>query len=204
MKETMDRATAAAWIDRFLSRAKVMREIQSGKAQFCRSADLWHTLAVLVLGALITFLGFTGTDRLSEIVDTSPAVSTVEYRPAATTTPNSITTTVAPVANPSPKLKWKPIFDFAFNIVALLLFVTSLLNLVFRWKEDHQALFQGVKRLTQYMHWLDEIKLRLDDEVDCWVAKEVRLKYQVIVEQLPPNSEKDYVEAKARLERKAV
>lgn len=200
MKANIDKDVVIAWIDRFYHRAEVMREIQSGKAEKSRKADLRHTLATVVIGAVLTFVGFSGTERLSGLFGkgTGCVVHLVEGLTGKTF--QASTSEAAQACSMSGT--GMSFIDIFFNTTVLALFLASLLNLIYRWKEEHQALFQGVKRLTQYMHWLDEIKLRLDDSVEAWITKEVRMKYQIIVEQLPPNDERDFREAKARLKEK--
>lgn len=210
MKPKISKTLVEAWIDRFHHRAEVMREILSGSAERSRKMDRKHTLAVVVVGAFLTFIAFSGTERLSDagvrLWARLPYTASlpVTGAPSAIThaDPGKLPVTGAPsaITHADPgKLGW---FEFFFNLSALSLFVLSIVNLIYRWKEEHQEMFQGVKRLTQYMHWLDELRLRLEDEVDAWVAKEVRMKYQIIVEQLPPSNEADYIAAKLRLKRK--
>lgn len=194
MKSKISKTQVEAWIGRFHHRAEVMREILSGIAERNRKMDRKHTLAVVLFGAFLTFIAFSGTERLSDA-----GIRLWAQLPFTASLPPI--ETAAPIAHTDlGKLGW---FEFFFNISALSLFVLSIVNLIYRWKEEHQEMFQGVKRLTQYMHWLDELQLRLEEDVDAWVAKEVRMKYQIIVEQLPPSNEADYLEAKLRLKRKA-
>lgn len=90
----------------------------------------------------------------------------------------------------------KAAFDFWFNLSVLLLFVASLLNLIFRWKERYTAHFAGVVRLRQFIGWLDEMALLDSCTVDPGKLKHIRHRYESIVEALPPNSDGDYIRAK--------
>jgi len=79
-----------------------------------------------------------------------------------------------------------------FSLAALLLFITSLLNLIYRWKEEYVQSFQAVVRLSTYINWLDELVFfgLGPDNIDSLLA--IRDRYQCIVEDLPPNADKDY------------
>jgi hypothetical protein len=93
------------------------------------------------------------------------------------------------------KLRW----DFWLNAAVEALFVISILNLIYRWKEDSTAHFQGVVRLTEYVNWLDELILLGTVNYEVALVKDIRSRYQSIVEMLPPNDDKDYERAKKKL-----
>jgi uncharacterized protein len=201
---------AKTCISEFRHRAVVVREIQSGLAQSKRRWDISHTILVVVLGAAITFLGFMGPDR---ILDSWPSVVASPATPSGTTTVSAVSVAPPPPVNAAPAAaasvsltnnSTKKTFDLLFNICTLGLFITSLLNLIYRWKEEHSAHFQGVVKLTQYLHWLDELELNATGSFSPHTLREIRLKYQVIAEQLLPNSNSDYLAAKKRLLKKKV
>lgn len=195
-------------ISTYRRRAIVVREIHSGIAESKRKWDLRHTVSTVALGAAITFFGFMGPDR---IFDSLPNQTKAEVNQISTD-PKALSSSVDVLAEKSSSLQistgtkatgsvgnTKILFDLGFNIATLLLFVTSLLNLIFRWKEDHTAHFQGVVKLTQFVNWLDEVETCLGTDAECSLLREIRLRYQVIVEQLPPNNRADYLAAKGRL-----
>lgn len=93
----------------------------------------------------------------------------------------------------------KATFDFWFNVSVLLLFVASLLNLIFRWKERYNAHFGGVVKLRQFIGWLDEMTLLGNSLIHADRLKQIRHRYESIVDLLPPNSDGDYVRAKQRI-----
>jgi uncharacterized protein len=96
-------------------------------------------------------------------------------------------------------LRRKAIFDFYFNLTVLALFIASLLNLIFRWKERYVNHFQGVVKLNQYIGWLDELALVGPESTDLEQVRAIRTRYQSIVEVLPPNSDSDYHRAKRKM-----
>lgn len=203
-------------IGTYRHRAIVVREIHSGIAQKRKSWDLGHSLVTVALGAIITFIGFMGPDRLWDIWKTQApqevSQQTIDQNGTATSTPtlkqNQKDSSTQNASNggiekrKSEDEKTKKIFDFVFNAATLSLFIASLLNLIFRWKEDHYSHFQGVVKLTQFLNWLDELECTLQSENESFVIKEIRLNYRVIVEQLPPNDRKEYLSAKKRLAEK--
>jgi uncharacterized protein len=168
----LPKRTVLAYIARYRRKATVVRQIHSDKAETKRGRDLVYTILTLVFGAITTFIGFTGPDRLFDIL----AISKSEA---------------------SQRL----IFDFVFNLAVLCLFITTLLNLVFRWKEEHTAHFQSVVYLTQYLNWLDELELMCTANVPQIQVLEIRSRYQGIVEKLPPNNRNDYILATQRLKK---
>lgn len=172
-------------------RAQVVREIHSGTAEKKRTWDLAHTILTVVLGAAITFFGFMGTDKIWESISNTSGSPTITQGPETSSVDKNKSSNLVPSK--------KNNFDLWFNVAALGLFIISLLNLVFRWKEEHILHFQGVVKLTQFSNWLNEKEMSISDEVDLSVMREIRLTYQVIVEQLPPNNRKDYLSAKKRL-----
>jgi hypothetical protein len=174
------------YVARYRHKADVLKLIHSNKAESARRWDVRHTLAIIVLGALITFFGFMGPDRIMESLHPAPVPS------AAPSTGG------ADVPNRSQSdLTNKRLLDLGFNVAVLLLFVTSLLNLIYRWKEKQTEHFAGVVKLTQFINWLDEVTLLGTHPIDFARVKQIRTRYQRIVDALPPNDEKDYKRAKA-------
>lgn len=175
--------TVLEYIEKYRHKGIVVRQIHSDKAEFKRKGDFWYTILILIFGAITTFLGFTGSSRLFEIY---AAVKEIFLQKPLITSAISKASEVI-------------IFDTLFNFFVLALFVISLLNLVFRWKEEHAEHFQSVVKLTQFLNWLDEVQLLHDKSSDSKIIHEIRSRYQGIVEQLPPNNRKDYKRAKKRL-----
>lgn len=154
----------------------------------------------MLLTGLITFLGFIGTDRILDALSTTG----LGVSAAPTAVASSVASANAvppPVANPTTinPLARKSTFDFFFNLSVLLLFVASLLNLIFRWKERYTAHFSGVVKLRQFIGWLDELALLQSSSIDAGKLKHIRHKYESIVELLPPNSDEDYLKAKKNM-----
>lgn len=192
------------YIEKYRHKATVLKLIHSDKAESKRKWDLRYTVATIVLGALITFLGFMGPDRIFEMIFWSSDASSHSSKQVLAAMPSGTSAASQPSASASTpgvgtisnSKKW---FDFFFNSLVLLLFVTSLLNLIYRWKEEHTAHFQSVVRLTKFINWLDELKLLGIGPADVHSLKEIRGRYQSIVEFIPPNDDKDYEVAKTKL-----
>lgn len=152
-----------------------------------------------MLTGLITFLGFIGTDRILDALGTTGSA----IHASATASSAASANVLSPQANNQvavTPLARKATFDFWFNLGVLLLFVASLLNLIFRWKERYTSHFSGVVRLRQFIGWLDELALLESSSIDAGKLKHIRHQYESIVELLPPNSDRDYVLAKKSME----
>lgn len=223
------------YIERYRNKATVVRQIHSNIAESKRKWDIRHTLTTIILGAVFTFTGFMGTDRIFDTVFLNGTANSSssgdegskgpigppaglsstksmdeKYRsgPSDLSPKNEISSVATNAARNSSSIisdrstSSKKVFDLIFNGVALLLFIVSILNLIYRWKEDHTAHFQGVVKLTVYINWLDELKLIGVPTSDVFMLKKIRGRYQTIVESLPPNDEKDYLHAKQSLTKK--
>jgi uncharacterized protein len=181
------------YIARYRHKASLLARIHSRLANKNSYWDLGHTCAIVLLTGLITFLGFIGTDRILEAIGTAtPAAHVAAPASAASaelTASARISSEISPLAR-------KAKFDFWFNVGVLLLFVASLLNLIFRWKERYTAHFGGVVKLRQFIGWLDEMSLLGTASIDAGKLKHIRHQYESIVELLPPNSDRDYARAK--------
>jgi hypothetical protein len=156
-------------------------------------------VAIIVLTAMLTFVGFIGTGRIVEAF--LPILQTPETSQASTpiapaaaesaSSPSALTTAKREKRAADIKLT----VDMIFNFFVLIVFAASLLNLIYRWKERSTGHSQGVARLTQYVCWLDELALLGADKLDLEKIKAIRTQYQSIVEQLPPNQDEDYKKA---------
>ncbi|KWA86087.1 hypothetical protein WL29_11985 [Burkholderia ubonensis] len=171
-----------------------------------RKWDFRYTLLTILLGAVIAFLGFMGPDKIMAalyIREVAAGVKADAPASSAKQLAQSQTSAGAEVegrhdgdgAAAQEKLRW----DFWLNAAVEALFVISILNLIYRWKEDSTAHFQGVVRLTQYINWLDELTFLGTVDHDVALVKDIRSRYQGIVEMLPPNDDKDYKRAKETL-----
>lgn len=186
------------YIARYRHKASVLTRIHSALANRNNFFDLGHTCAIVLLTGMITFLGFIGTDR---ILDAIGGDRSLVQLPTHASAPASASSTTVTSATPSQILSIarRASFDFYFNVGVLLLFVASLLNLIFRWKERYTAHFQGVVKLKQFVGWLDEIALLGASAVEVGKLKHIRHRYESIVELLPPNSDSDYARAKEKM-----
>lgn len=194
------------YIDKYRNKATVVRQIHSNIAESNRKWDIRHTLTTIILGAIITFTGFMGTDRIFDTLFANDLPYNAEGTSPAhlNHSPDNIKIINGEIKQPLTTIKdssnyRKKIFDLVFNGAVLMLFITSVLNLIYRWKEDHTVHFQGVVRLTTYINWLDELKLVGVATADINLLKKIRGRYQSIVEALPPNDERDFLKAKRSL-----
>ncbi|MBN5031085.1 nucleotidyltransferase family protein [Stenotrophomonas maltophilia] len=133
--------------------------------------------------ALFTFVGFMGSERILEAIGlVSPVVSSPGY------------VARGGLASGLFSFLTKARFDLILNFIVLLIFVASLMNLVFRWKERGAQHFNGVVRLRSFTRWLDEVSVsELSDYAS--LSRKIRQRYDSIIEVLPSNTDKDYREA---------
>lgn len=181
------------YIARYRHKAALLASIHSRLAKKNNILDLGHTCAIVLLTGLITFLGFMGTDRILDVI--GPIAITPHPDTPASAALDTVASPVV-IGKEVSHVARKAKFDFWFNVSVLLLFVSSLLNLIFRWKERYTAHFDGVVKLRQFVGWLDEMSLLGTTSIDVGKLKQIRHRYESIVEHLPPNSDRDYEHVK--------
>ena len=192
-----DHRVLYVYLARYRNKASVLTIIHSDLANKNDKWDTRHTVTIVILTAIITFLGFIGSERLLSIFWTLFGAIHVhsDHQTLAVAADQAASAANHTKEATAPQ---NVIFDFFFNLAVLLLFIASLLNLIFRWKERFNSHFQGVVKLKGYIGWLDEIMLLGLSARDSETIRCVRSRYQSIVEVLPPNSDKDYEEAKRK------
>ncbi len=197
VKRVDERELIEIYIARYRHKASVLARIHSRLANSNNRWDLIHTCVIVFLTGLMTFLGFMGTDRILEaLADEKPAVQL--NAPSLSSTSAQVSAATGATTQKS-EAGWpirKALFEIIFNLGVLLLFIASLFNLIFRWKDRYTAHFSGVVKLRQFIGWLDELKLLTQGTIDQGKLKYIRHRYDAIVELLPPNSDKDYERSK--------
>lgn len=188
-----------AYVARYRHKASVLTLIHSALAHKNNKWDVGHTCSIVILTGLITFVGFIGTDRLIEAFGAERASAQAAVQSSTPSVTPAPATPLPATTVQSPTNLHKATLDFVFNFFVVALFLASLLNLIFRWKERQVAHFQGVVKLKQFAGWLDELVLLSTYTVDVGRLKQIRQRYDGIVELLPPNSDDDYKRAKEKI-----
>lgn len=170
-------------ISKYRRKADVLAVIHSQLANRCQYWDTAHTVVIILLTAVFTFAGFIGGDRILEALGMAsavvPAAGHGAYAGATADTVYALR---------------KARFDLILNFIVLLIFVASLLSLIFRWKERNVQHFNGVVRLRNFTRWLDEVSASEGRDYSS-TAKKIRQRYDSIVEVLPSNTDDDYRKA---------
>lgn len=210
-------------IANYRNKADVLRVIHSIKAESCRKLDLTHTVAIVVIGAIITFFGFMGSDRFLLLVQAFGYANQEQHSALAVNATHSLnieeklakdkiesitpTGLIATTMNDKTVIneveKVKIFYDIFVALLTLLLFTASLLNLIFRWKEENVSHFEGVVKLTRYINWLDEFEILIERKTNAESLRAIRGRYQVIVESLPQNADSDFMKAKKSMSRRS-
>ena len=189
-----------AYISKYREKCRVLKQIHSDLGARNRRLDLGVTVLGIVLTAAFTFAGFTGTTRLFEAFGTAPEHISASAHSAAASAAGAVDLSALEVDAKETRTRAR--VEVGFNSLVLLIFVVSLLTVIYRWKEQSNAHWLGVTRLTQFVGWLDELKVLGLSNIDAEKLKSIRSQYQSIVEQLPPNSDRDYEKALTALEKK--
>jgi hypothetical protein len=84
------------YLEKYRNKATVVREIHSNIAEKKRWWDLRHTLATIILGAGVTFMGFMGADRIFDAFTSSDSPTAVIPQSNISHLPASKQTTVQP------------------------------------------------------------------------------------------------------------
>lgn len=165
------RLVALRRLDKYQSRAETLRQIHSDKTQTLQSRSRVYTITVIVLSAAITFLAFTGTGELQRrLAGVSISIS-------------------------------QGAIQFLINVVIFLLLVAVILDLVFRFRERSTDHWRSIVLLTAFIRDVDDLialEAFEDHEAEA-IVREVRERYKLIGELLPPSSDKEYRSSKQRL-----
>lgn len=171
MVETEDqrRTKLLQRLDKYKRDSELLRQIHSNKAfKYSRYHGVLDICTVIV-STLLTFLGFTGTDRMMALVQ---------------------------------DLGWtdvpSEVFTFSFNTSVFLILVLIILNLVFRFQDKALSHNRAIVILTGFRRDVDDL-LQMqsfkNEEIDT-ILREVRERYKMITEILPPSTDKEFLQSK--------
>lgn len=175
------------YISKYKRKADVLSVIHSQLANKCQFLDTAHTLIVVFLTAVFTFTGFIGSGKILDALGMIVAMIPFVDRAASWATVSEAVYALR-----------KAQVDLVLNFIVLLIFVASLLSLIFRWKERHAQHFSGVVRLRNYTRWLDEVSVSGCGDYPA-ILKKIRQRYDSIIEVLPSNTDDDYRKAVAAI-----
>jgi len=154
--------------------AKILRQIHSDKANRYRIINTTQSIITIAVSSLITFIGFYGLDRLSILLS---------------------------MQNPPEK----NILDFIFNFSVFLLFVIVIFHLVFQFSKKQSDANRAIVLLTHFIHETNDIIESARNGIkiiDNNVIEVIRGKYNAITSTIPENTDKDFLKATKKFEKK--
>lgn len=155
----------------YLKKCDILKQIMSNKARSYRKINAWQNGLTVVVSSLLLFIGFSGLEKIATYVSW-----------------------VYPIKETAAEL--------GFNFLVFLLFVIGILHLVFHFSQKQSAAEKGVAALAALANEIEDMitsrgNLVISDEparVDL-----IRARYEGIAENLPANSDKDFLKAKRDL-----
>jgi uncharacterized protein len=148
-------------------KARILRQIQSNKARSYGRINTVHSVATVVVSALVTFLGFAGMAKLQTYLGGSGAI------------------TISAI-------------EVIFNLTVFALFVLVILHLVFHFNKRQADAEAAVVTLTAFINETEDILStgRRARAVGPQDLDLVRHKYETVIRVIPPNTDREYEEAR--------
>lgn len=161
-------------IEDYLRKTLILKQIMSNKARRFRRINAWQNFATVAVSSLLLFFGFSGMEKVTMYVSWLYPTT-------------------------------KQATELGFNLLVFLLFVIGVLHLVFRFPEKQSQAERAVASLAALGNEiLDTITSRgnlviSDDQARIGL---VRARYESIAENIPANSDREFLRAKRDLARK--
>ena len=165
---TVENESALAIISRMVRHAEYLRQINSNKAFSLERKTRWMTILTVVVATGVTFIGFIGINKISAVF--------------------------IPQLQPN-----QDAIDIVFNLLVLALLLLTILQLIYRLPERTAEHHRAITRLTDFLGPHDDMvrasahgaqSLTHED------ARATREKYLAMVAALPPNTDKEFFQAK--------
>lgn len=160
-------------VSKYSKKLRVLRQIMSNKARTYGRVQTSVKVGTVLVSSFLTFFGFTGLDKITQYAQR-----------------------LAPLG--------KADVELAFNIGVFGLFVLIILALVFRFSEREAEAQRAIVSVTHLVNQVDDLIARAEfgptptaNEVDL-----IRGKYDVLIESLPANTDKEYLLASRDLNEK--
>lgn len=92
------------------------------------------------------------------------------------------------------------IYDFIYNSIVVLVLVLSVINLICRFQERSTEYFHTVTTLSSIIREIDKLSLiEADTSKFILEFENIQLKYNTILDYLPPHTDNDFIKAKYKL-----
>lgn len=155
----------------YLKKAIILKQIMSNKARQYRNINAAQNFTTVAVTSLLLFVGFSGLDKITLYLSW-----------------------IYPVTRDGAEL--------AFNALVFMLFVVGVLHLVFRFSEKQSSAEKGVAALAALAN---EIEDTITSKGNLVISEGpgrvdlVRTRYEAIAENLPANSDREFLRAKRDL-----
>jgi hypothetical protein len=151
----------------YLHKSQIQRQIMSNRSQRYGRWHQWQNIALVLSSGIVTFIGFSGNAAVAYYL--------------SYIFPESTESTA----------------QLLLNFVSFLLFMIGILYLVFNFGGKQADAYRAVARLAAFAN---EVEDRLAHSgaagIKDFELEVVRNKYTAIMESIPENSDKEYIEAK--------
>lgn len=161
-------------IEEYLVKAVILKQIMSNKARRYRFINAAQNVATVAVSSLLLFIGFSGLEKITKYLSW-----------------------IYPATKDGAEL--------SFNFLVFALFVVGVLHLVFRFSEKQSSAEKGVAALAALAN---EIEDTVSSKGNLVISEEpakidlIRTRYEAIAENLPANSDREFLRAKRDLSRK--
>ena len=159
----------------YRTKALTLKQIMARKARFYRRINDAQNILTVVVTSLLLFMGFSGLPKIQEYI--------------------SLIYPASPIGA-----------ELSFNVSLFLLFVIGVLHLVFRFPEKQSTSEKGIASLAALANEIDDTITSRGNLViseDSAKVSLTRIRYEAIAENLPANSEREYIRAKNDIAKKS-
>jgi hypothetical protein len=153
----------------YKGKLQVLRQVHSDKAKHFDRLDGWLNYGTLVATIIITCVGFLGFENMKLIFDLFGR-------------------TLA-----------KNAYDAGFNVLVLGLLIFSVLNVALGSGRTAQKHYESITNITKLLVLLDDIIAKNDTTNEARYIDETRDRYEKLIDTLPPNTDKEFFDAKRHL-----
>jgi hypothetical protein len=158
----------------YLRKCDIIKQIMSLKARRYRNINASQNIATVIISSSLLFIGFSGPEKINKYISwIHPATIDVT--------------------------------DFIFNSLIFLIFVVGILHLVFRFPEKQSNAEKAISALAGLGNEIEDIATSLGgvgSRVDAAEINNIRIRYESIVQSIPPNSDREFFKAKKAYEKK--
>lgn len=158
-------------IEDYLRKAVLLKQIMSNKARRYRAINATQNVVTVVVSSLLLFIGFSGLDKIKLYISWLHPIT-------------------------------KDGAELGFNFLVFALFVVGVLHLVFRFPEKQSSAEKGVSGLAALAN---EVEDTITSKGNLVISEEpakvdlIRARYEAIAENLPANSDREFLQAKRDL-----